>query len=849
MKSKSLISLSIVTLVLLSSLAAAVLFSSAGNFQQGASPYIPTPLVGSVTILPDGTVSGTGSSYVQHIAGSNYYNLTGDILGSITILRSGVVFDGQGHSVYNSSSTMMDVINISNANDVSFMNTQIYTVNMTDISFFNSTGDNVDHLTMNTTYIGVMILGNTSHIEVSNSVIYDNLSLPYSAIFSGTSPNASGPLNSSYDSFTNLTVNENLSHASSGGPPVVFIASSNSSFENSTVILTGYVGIGIGVLTNNTVLNNNHVKLMKNGIGIMDGIFNPFGHSNAAFLNNTVINNSIQLYNSNLTPGLFYDGGILANSEGVISKNVIVGNASATLVGITQFAPKSTISYNSITENTTSQTVGLYILNYSNTIENNYVKLNGLQSFGMFLQSYGSNLTKIAAENNTIDATGVSNAYGIESPGSTTPNLVVSSNMLNIVANQSLGIEVNGNYTSILSNTVDVQGYNDTGAFSPGIMYGLNGHTHNVNISKNNLHITALNNTFGLVAFGANDSTVSNNMIQQSLTHGSNSSLLAMSQVNYTKVNGNSFMSNVNYSAFAISLNMSHDDTFYGNSFSGASGLFNFSNANNNLFYHNNFMKYNTYGNSTNSTGNKFTMAYPVGGNYWGPSVTLTDVHSGAGQNLPGSDGIGDSPLAVTAGTDNYPLTHEWTNPTMTFNENGLPKGYSWTINFNGATYATTSQSMTIAIVNGTFQNYSYSAESTSLYYLQQANGTFSYSGTSGSFTFNYVHWAYLNGSVIPSNYTLYLNGKAVVENSTSFNVSIRAGSYELEIISPGYSPYYENFTISSNQTKQINVNFNPPSSLLGLSKQDLYYIGGAAGAVVVAAGAVIALRRRNTGK
>ena len=185
----------------------------------------------------------------------------------------------------------------------------------------------------------------------------------------------------------------------------------------------------------------------------------------------------------------------------------------------------------------------------------------------------------------------------------------------------------------------------------------------------------------------------------------------------------------------------------------------------------------------------------------------------------------------------------------MILSENGLPAGSSWTFVFKGETYTTTSQSVTISIVNGTFQNYSYSAEDTSLYYLQQANGTFSYTGTGNSFTFTYIHWAYLNGSVIPSNFILYLDGKAMVENSTNFNVSIKAGTYELEIISPGFSPYYENFTISANQTKQINVNFNSNNPFSGLTKQDLYYIAGAAGAAIIAAGAVMALRRKNTGK
>ncbi|MEE8573297.1 MAG: NosD domain-containing protein, partial [Gemmatimonadota bacterium] len=47
---------------------------------------------------------------------------------------------------------------------------------------------------------------------------------------------------------------------------------------------------------------------------------------------------------------------------------------------------------------------------------------------------------------------------------------------------------------------------------------------------------------------------------------------------------------------------------------------------------------------------------YPSGGNFWS-DYTGADLKSGPDQNLPGSDGIGDTPYAVTAiAWDNYPL-------------------------------------------------------------------------------------------------------------------------------------------------------------------------------------------------
>jgi len=52
---------------------------------------------------------------------------------------------------------------------------------------------------------------------------------------------------------------------------------------------------------------------------------------------------------------------------------------------------------------------------------------------------------------------------------------------------------------------------------------------------------------------------------------------------------------------------------------------------------------------------------YPSGGNYWSDYVGV-DHFSGPNQDIPGSDGIGDTPYLVgEAGVDNYPL---FENPT-----------------------------------------------------------------------------------------------------------------------------------------------------------------------------------------
>ncbi len=81
-------------------------------------------------------------------------------------------------------------------------------------------------------------------------------------------------------------------------------------------------------------------------------------------------------------------------------------------------------------------------------------------------------------------------------------------------------------------------------------------------------------------------------------------------------------------------------------------------NSDNNTIYHNDFVD-NTYAvqmSFTTSTGNKWDNGYPQGGNYWS-AYSGVDQKKGPNQNIPGSDGIGDTPYTITVNnTDNYPL-------------------------------------------------------------------------------------------------------------------------------------------------------------------------------------------------
>lgn len=78
----------------------------------------------------------------------------------------------------------------------------------------------------------------------------------------------------------------------------------------------------------------------------------------------------------------------------------------------------------------------------------------------------------------------------------------------------------------------------------------------------------------------------------------------------------------------------------------------------NNTIYHNNVIN-NTQKNAYDEGINKWDNGYPSGGNFWN-NYNGSDSFSGPGQNISGSDGIGDTPYNITGHTppnkDRYPL-------------------------------------------------------------------------------------------------------------------------------------------------------------------------------------------------
>ncbi len=90
-------------------------------------------------------------------------------------------------------------------------------------------------------------------------------------------------------------------------------------------------------------------------------------------------------------------------------------------------------------------------------------------------------------------------------------------------------------------------------------------------------------------------------------------------------------------------------------------GIWQLETGKDNEIFHNSLIENAIQARDNNSTGRLWDGGYPIGGNYWS-DYTGTDDYSGPNQDIPGSDGIGDTPYIINGTTrDRYPLMEKAT--------------------------------------------------------------------------------------------------------------------------------------------------------------------------------------------
>ncbi|MDD4308268.1 MAG: NosD domain-containing protein, partial [Thermoplasmata archaeon] len=119
-------------------------------------------------------------------------------------------------------------------------------------------------------------------------------------------------------------------------------------------------------------------------------------------------------------------------------------------------------------------------------------------------------------------------------------------------------------------------------------------------------------------------------------------------------VSGNIFGGN----GFGILYSGAANNFVTGNRFSeNYYGLY-ISSGTGNQIYHNDFLDNNI--SAQDDAANIWDAGYPSGGNYWS-DYSGADMFSGIGQDVPGSDSIGDTPYIIDADSrDGYPLMSNW---------------------------------------------------------------------------------------------------------------------------------------------------------------------------------------------
>jgi parallel beta-helix repeat protein len=191
----------------------------------------------------------------------------------------------------------------------------------------------------------------------------------------------------------------------------------------------------------------------------------------------------------------------------------------------------------------------------------------------------------------------------------------------------------------------------------------------------------------GIHLEGSSWNTLSNNMVTNNDYHGirlfssSNNKLDDNNVANneghgiLLRYSSSNILSNniVMNDAYGFCLWYSSDNSIFGNTLTNnrVYGIF-LGDSSRNIVFHNNFINNTNQAYISESYDNSWDDGYPSGGNYWS-DYTGDDVKSGPNQDLPGSDGIGDTPYVIDAdNVDRYPLMNPYGAPP--------PPAYSLTI-------------------------------------------------------------------------------------------------------------------------------------------------------------------------
>ncbi len=158
--------------------------------------------------------------------------------------------------------------------------------------------------------------------------------------------------------------------------------------------------------------------------------------------------------------------------------------------------------------------------------------------------------------------------------------------------------------------------------------------------------------------------------------------------------------------------------------------------------------------------------------------------------------------LAVAGVTQRVDLRFWPFNFSVVFEASNLPTGTMWSVAVGGQTISGSGADLVFALPNGT---YGYSVGVANAYEPQPSLGNVSVPGASTLVTIAFsLRPGYVVGVVRPSNATVLLDGQPVAVTGGFFNVSEIPGTFSLEALAPGYTPQFQNVTLTPGNESSI---------------------------------------------
>jgi parallel beta-helix repeat protein len=255
------------------------------------------------------------------------------------------------------------------------------------------------------------------------------------------------------------------------------------------------------------------------------------------------------------------------------------------------------------------------------------------------------------SSNNTISSNYITGNYdGIFIDNSSNYNIVLGNE---IKSNNGIGIIIrySSNYNTVSCNNI--------AGNSGGITLW---ECSNNTISVNNITKTSV---YGIYLWGSSNNAILNNNMTNLGSYGIWFVYSSDNTISDTTLASNFICIELKWSSNNILVRNSVMDS--------ASGVRLYESFNNKI-YHNNFInnKQQTYDYSwddpkLSTSFNAWDDGYPSGGNYWS-DYTGVDGKSGPNQDMPGSDGIGDTPYVIDKkNVDRYPLMQPFSSRKFAF--------------------------------------------------------------------------------------------------------------------------------------------------------------------------------------